>query len=305
MTEQAFSIGEFREWAKDHEATDQTQIHASFEAEVRAASDAPRALDFVISTSSIDRMGDTVSVNGWRLENYLKNNPVLWQHNADMPPIAKGINVRVDGGKLMARAEFVPADNPAIGGFAEGIYQLYRGGFLNAVSVGFRPLKYEMSKDPERKYGIDFKEQELLEFSCVNVPALPEALNQARSKGIDVTPIRDWAMKILALDNLSFLSSDRLAAINSLANEFRADAKKASGSKGASGIYRRCANRIEKAVKGEETADQAVIEDPVTDAAEAVPEVTPAVETAVADDTETMSLELARLRLDLAKRKFA
>jgi phage head maturation protease len=50
------------------------------------------------------------------------------------------------------------------------------GGYLKATSVGFMPLKYTFSKDPAREYGIDFLEQELLEFSIVTIPANPDAL---------------------------------------------------------------------------------------------------------------------------------
>jgi HK97 family phage prohead protease len=46
---------------------------------------------------------------------------------------------------------------------------------LSATSVGFRPLKWSFSKDRERGGGIDFHEQELLEFSIVTVPANSEA----------------------------------------------------------------------------------------------------------------------------------
>jgi phage head maturation protease len=61
------------------------------------------------------------------------------------------------------------------------VYRLARGGFLAATSVGFRPLKWEYTTDKERGAddwfpGIDFEEQELVEFSIVTVPANPEAL---------------------------------------------------------------------------------------------------------------------------------
>ncbi len=45
-----------------------------------------------------------------------------------------------------------------------------------STSVGFAPLKYAFTDDPQRRYGIDFLEQELLEFSIVTIPANPDAL---------------------------------------------------------------------------------------------------------------------------------
>ena len=44
------------------------------------------------------------------------------------------------------------------------------------MSVGFAPIKFKFTSDPERKFGIDFIEQELLEFSIVPVPANPDAV---------------------------------------------------------------------------------------------------------------------------------
>jgi hypothetical protein len=61
----------------------------------------------------------------------------------------------------------------------------------------------------------------LLEFSVCPVPANPEALIEARSAGIDIAPIRDWAVKLLAGENLALIDTARLAAISALPEEFR------------------------------------------------------------------------------------
>ena len=60
--------------------------------------------------------------------------------------------------------------------FAQQVKGLVRESVLKATSVGFRPLKFSFSKDKSRGGGIDFIEQELLEFSVVGVPANAEAL---------------------------------------------------------------------------------------------------------------------------------
>ena len=44
---------------------------------------------------------------------------------------------------------------------------------------------------------MDFQQQELLEFSIVPVPANADCLIEARSAGIDVEPLREWAAKTL------------------------------------------------------------------------------------------------------------
>lgn len=156
-----------------------------------------RSLTFTISTATVDRQSDTVSLEGWDFENYLKNPVVLWAHDYHQLPIASASRVWKYGNNIKAAADFVPADMPVIGAFAEAVFQMYKGGFLNATSVGFLPKKWKWAEEDARPYGIDFEEQELLEFSAVPVPANPEALLEAKSAGIDIEPIRNWAKAIL------------------------------------------------------------------------------------------------------------
>jgi HK97 family phage portal protein/HK97 family phage prohead protease len=147
-----------------------------------------RALRFTISTGSVDRERDTIAIAGWDLSNF-KNNPVvLWGHDASRLPIGRAFDVAVEGGALKASVEFIPADTPEGGAFAESVYRLARGGFIAATSVGFRPLKWDYSTDKDRGAddwfpGIDFEEQELVELSIVTVPANPEALVDAPLPG--------------------------------------------------------------------------------------------------------------------------
>jgi hypothetical protein len=177
-------------------------VRASFETEVKAG-EGERSLTFTISTASVDRMGDTIAVEGWRLDAFRRNPVVLWAHDSGSLPPAKAPKIWIEAGKLKADAEFVPADVPLIGPFAEATLQLYRGGFLSATSVGFVPLKYAFTDDPQRRFGIDFLEQELLEYSLVPVPANAEALIEGRAAGIDVGPVLDWCEQALkrAADN--------------------------------------------------------------------------------------------------------
>lgn len=156
-----------------------------------------RSLTFTISTDSVDRQSDTVAANGWDFTNYLRNPVVLWAHNYSMLPIAAANKVWKYGTSIKSSVDFVPADMPVIGPFADAVFQMYKGGFLNATSVGFLPTKWNWSEDEARPYGIDFTEQELLEFSAVPVPANPEALMNAKSAGIDIEPMRQWAKSIL------------------------------------------------------------------------------------------------------------
>ena len=164
--------------------------------QVKKINETKRKIDFVLSTEKIDRMGDSISLFGWDLSAYKKNPVVLFAHNGSQPPIAKASNVKknIKEKTLVASAEFTSRDmNP----FGFSIFQMYVGGFMKAVSVGFRPVEFDFSEDKKRPLGIDFKKQELLEFSAVPVPANPDALVAAKSCGIDMRPIKEWAEEIL------------------------------------------------------------------------------------------------------------
>lgn len=174
---------------------DEHHLRKGFVLEAKAIDEEARTIDFVISTAAVDRYGDTIAVDGWKLDAYRKNPVVLWAHDSSMLPVAKASYVRVEDGKLKARAEFMARE---ISGFANAVFESYKAGFMSATSVGFLPVKYNYVDDPARRYGIDFLEQELLEFSCVPVPANAEALIDGRAfKGVEFEPLRQWARKLI------------------------------------------------------------------------------------------------------------
>jgi len=140
-----------------------------------------RTLSFTISTASVDRDSDTINPAGWDLRAYTKNPVVLWAHDYSAFPIGKAVEVTKNASRLQARAEFAKHE------FADTVLMLLKDGFLKATSVGFRPTKFEFN---EKRGGVDFIEQELLEFSIVPVPANPEALIEAQVKGYDPVLLR-------------------------------------------------------------------------------------------------------------------
>lgn len=197
------SIEAFRADAKDGGTIEaDSRVRAGFAAEVKAGDGDSRTLSFTISTESVDRMGDTIAVDGWKLEAYRKNPVVLWAHDSSSLPVGKAPKVWTEKLALKADAEFTP---PGMARFNDTVFDMYKGGFLSAVSVGFVPLKYAFTDDPQRRYGIDFLEQELLEFSCVPVPANAEALVEGRSAGMDLEPLLDWAEQTLRADDARVL----------------------------------------------------------------------------------------------------
>ena len=140
-----------------------------------------RCLRFTISTGIVDRERDSIALAGWDLRNFLRNPVVLWGHDGASLPIGRAFDVGIEGDALKASVRFIPTDTPERGQFADAVYRLARQGFLGATSVGFRPTKWSFTEDPERGAddwfpGIDFQQQELVEFSVVTVPANPDAL---------------------------------------------------------------------------------------------------------------------------------
>lgn len=144
-----------------------------------------RIVSFVFSDNTVDRYGDVIDARGWQLDNFRKSPVALFGHRTDAAEsvIGKARNVRVEGGRLIGEIEFAEA---AVNPTAETVYQMVKGGFLTACSVGFAPVEWSLSKEKGRQGGIDFKRQELLEISVVPVPANPNAIALAKAAGIDV-----------------------------------------------------------------------------------------------------------------------
>lgn len=156
---------------------------------------AERTIRFVLSDNSVDRMGDRIDAAGWQLSAFRLNPVVLWAHDSSTPPIGRARDLRVEGSRLIGDIEFASAaDHP----LADTVYRLVRGRFLNAVSVGFRPIDWAASTDRSRAGGIDFKRQELLEVSVVPVPANPNAIGLRELKGVNLKPLLPWARSLLA-----------------------------------------------------------------------------------------------------------
>lgn len=142
-----------------------------------------RTRTFVMSDESVDRHGDIITAAGWTFANYKTNPIVLWQHMSRELPIGKTDNIRTEGTTTKGDVTFATAEqNP----FAESVFRLVDGGFLNACSVGFKPLADPIPLFDADQYltGFKFLAQELVELSIVNVPALASALVAAKSLGV-------------------------------------------------------------------------------------------------------------------------
>jgi hypothetical protein len=108
-------------------------------------------LEFVASDETLDRYGEMIRATGWRLENY-RRNPVFQnahQYGDIIFTLGRALSTEIRSLPstvnnqlstcLYQRVEFATAVNP----MARIAYGLYRGKFLNAVSVGFIPLRWQ------------------------------------------------------------------------------------------------------------------------------------------------------------------
>jgi hypothetical protein len=156
--------------------------------EAGGSGSSPAILDFIASTATVDRYHEIIEPAGWRLDSYRRNPVFQNAHNYGdiLFTLGKALltEVRAVGDRqaLCQRIQFATEVNPV----ARIAYGLYKGGFLNAVSVGFIPLRWEdppppggsgaasgsIGAAPRRRY----IEQELLEVSAVAIPANPDAL---------------------------------------------------------------------------------------------------------------------------------
>ncbi len=165
----------------------------------------PNTLDFIATDETVDRYHEIISVDGWQLENY-RRNPVFQnahQYGDILFTLGRALSteVRSVGGRraLVQRIEFATEANP----MAKIAYGLYKGKFLNAVSVGFIPLKWEdLPAGKENKNGARrrYLEQELLEVSAVGIPANPAALQLGLKAGaVEVADLRQLADLLKAI----------------------------------------------------------------------------------------------------------
>lgn len=185
----------FKELALQGATPENAIVRKGFLPEIKGINYDERTVDFIISTGAVDRDNDVVDPNGWDLTDYKKNPVVLFGHDYRSLPVGRGLNTRMENGKLKSTAQFPDVSTYA---FADTVFKLIAGGYLNATSVGFDPTKWEFVEEASRGFGVDFKQQKLLEYSIVPVPANPEALIEARSKGINTRPLAEWADEMLS-----------------------------------------------------------------------------------------------------------
>lgn len=129
-------------------------------------------IDHAISDDAEDRDGDVIPLDAWKTQNFLHNPVVLDAHDHMAPPVGKCLKLYTEAGQLRAETQFAPTERGKM------YFELYKQGFMRGFSVGLIPLELE----PRGEKGHLIKSCELLEYSCVAVPANPRALKSALEK---------------------------------------------------------------------------------------------------------------------------
>lgn len=122
---------------------------------------------FVAATEGVKDDNIDLRMSGAQLDRYKANPIVLYGHryySRDDLPIGRATDVKVDGSRLLMDVMFDTEDE-----FASQVERKYRGGFLNAVSIGFDVWAWEDGKGSYWMGGVAEK-WELLELSAVPLP---------------------------------------------------------------------------------------------------------------------------------------
>lgn len=191
----------------------------------------------IASTVALDRDKEILIPRGVITEHFMKNPVMLFIHNSRQLPVGRALSMDVTDESVKFDFEFYDDE------VGRNVEKMYRTGFMNAFSVGFRPKAYvpvwdmpeeitsidvelpdgtkttiDFNKYPERPYGI-IPKWELLEISPVPVPSNPEALLQ-RAKDEIVRKYVNSGNSKAAAGILDQTLNERLSKITSSIDSF-------------------------------------------------------------------------------------
>ena len=155
----------------------------------------------VISTSTIDRVGDVLVPSGCQLSNFAKNPVVLWAHGLEGVghPIATSrdpsgrLSVTITNVDVQATAWFSQSSVEAV-----QIFELIDEGIVRATSVRETPLKSCVRRDPEAGDILIVEQWDLEEWSWCAVGVNPDAVAKTLDRNrLDGRPIAPSILKSL------------------------------------------------------------------------------------------------------------
>ena len=185
-----------------------------------------RCVRYCFSDASVGRDMHTIAADAWDTRNFAANPVFLWAHEDNKPPIGRVENLTTENGRLIGHVRYAERD---IYPFADDIYKLVKGGYLNATSTGWLPQQWTAAKDRKRVGGMDFQRVELLEISQVPVPALPTALVEARRSGFDTSALFAWSERVLEEVGFTAIARADLEALRRAAKPFAWAKRKPEG----------------------------------------------------------------------------
>ena len=152
---------------------------------VKSVDTKKRQIRVLASSGDLDRHNERVLPEAFRKRlNIFKANPVILachdhSHDDGSPPVVgKAEKTWIDASGLWAIIEFAETK------LAEQYWQLYSGGFMRAVSIGFSPIAWRDEIEDGGRVRV-FEEVELYEISLVAVPANRSALSKSKQKKLN------------------------------------------------------------------------------------------------------------------------
>ena len=164
--------------------------YKSFNVEIKEVNEEQYTIDAVFSNADVDRSGESIDQKGWILDEYLTNPVILFAHDHYQPAVGKVISIGINtAGELEGVVKFAVDEYP----FASTIFNLYKGGYMRAFSVGFMNIESE-TIDEDGESVVVLKKNKLYEISVVNVGAnamalAKNSLAEARAKGFDTSAL--------------------------------------------------------------------------------------------------------------------
>lgn len=165
-------------------------INKAFSADV-TVDEGERAVMATITTAAVDRDGEVLVPQGCYTKDFEKNPSVFLGHDYYNLPIGKCAAIRRTPDAIVAKTVFAerPADFP-VGQewIPDTLFSLFQQGVLKGFSVGFLPIESRPATDKDvEKFGAGvrrvYSKWNLLEYSVAAIPANPEAIAMAVSKG--------------------------------------------------------------------------------------------------------------------------
>jgi hypothetical protein len=148
-----------------------------------------RTVVATINTADVDRDSEVVLPSGMNADNFLLNPVLLWMHNHNELPVGKCIAIDATDERIIAKFRFAdrPDKYPAGKEWQpDTLLSLYRQRVLNSFSIGFIPITTRAATDDDRRTYGDcrrvIEDWQLLEVSCVTLPANPAANSIATSE---------------------------------------------------------------------------------------------------------------------------